>query len=111
MTLSPMQHGYVTKKEFNELTTYMDEGFDMTNKHIDNLEIHMDKKFANLEGKMNVKFENLEVKMNTRFSNLEVEMNTKFSNLESKMDAKFTEQKEDIMAFTKVVNKIAAKII
>lgn len=68
----------------------------MTNKHIDNLEIHMDKKFANLEGKTNMKFG---------------EVNKRIDGLENKMDAKFAEQKEDIIALTKVVNKIAAKIL
>lgn len=63
----------------------MDEGFDMTNKHIDNVEIKVD--------------------------SLKKHVDMKFVNLENKMEAKFTDLKEDVTNLTKVVNKIAAKIL
>lgn len=96
MTLSPLQPSYVTKKEFNEFKSYVHEGFEMTNKHIDNLEKITLQKFDNLEINMNARF----AAVDRRFD----AMDRRFDSLESRLSI-------DISEISKVVNKIAAKIL
>lgn len=70
MIISPLQHDYVTKDEFGEFEKKVDEGFEMTNKHIDNLESIVNRRFSDVE---------------SRFNSLESMFSRKFNSLESRM--------------------------
>ena len=124
MKLSPMQRDDINRDQSDNLKSYVNDGFELTNEHIDNLEKNMSAQFKSVETRfkgvdeqfketnehidgVEIKVNNLEKAVNTRFK----ETNERIDNLETKMGAQFKELKEDISGLTKLVTKIAAKIL
>jgi len=120
MTLSPMQHEYVTKKEFGEYKSHISHGFDKLGEQIDAAESHLGKKIDGLDKKI----DSVESGLGKRIDSQKIyidegfEMTNKhIDNLERNMDKRFAsigrqfaEQKENMATLTKVVNKIATKV-
>gem|GEM_PF-5548170 len=107
MTISPMQREYVTRKEFDGLKTHVDEGFDMTNKHIYNLEKHMDNKFINLETKMDGKFAGLKTLMMEGFGKMEEYVDNSNKETAQKVTEKITAHID--LVKTEIINQINYK--
>lgn len=107
MTISPMQREYVTRKEFEGFKSHMDEGFDMTNKHIDNLEIHMNGKFTNLETKIDGKFADLKTLMMEGFGKMEEYVDNSNKETAQKVTEKITAHID--LVKTEIINQINYK--
>lgn len=87
MTISPIkQPDYITRKEFSDFRMYVEEGFEKTNEHIDNLETKVD----NLKIYMNEGF----VKTNEHIDNLE-------KGLKSYIDTSKKETVKEIISYFK----------
>jgi hypothetical protein len=106
MILSPMQQGDITRGEFNDLKSFINDGFELTNEHIDHVEESMKAQFNGV----NEQFKGV----NEKFMGVDEQfkgVNGRIDSLESNMNKQFTDQKEDIAQLTKLVTKIAVKIL
>jgi hypothetical protein len=117
MILSPMQQDDINNMSMDELRSFMTEGFEITNDHIDNLEIDMNAKFANVYEKFTEQRSYIDegfLMTNGHIDNLETNMNEKFEGMNIEFDgmnSKFEKVNEKIDLLSTLVTKIADKIL
>jgi len=117
LILSPMQQNYITKEEFGEfkdgmcefrdetnqrfidLKEFVDDGFEATNGHIDNLEIIMNKRFDKVDERFDA--------VDARFDSLEARMDNKFN----EVDKNLRLISEQLVSLNVITDKIAVKLL
>lgn len=67
MTISPMQHDFIRRDEFNTLKNDMNAGFDQTFRMIVQLGDRLEAKIDKIDAKVDSKIDQLERKMDQRF--------------------------------------------
>ena len=83
MIISPLQPDYVTRKEFDSLTSHMDDGFEKSFEQVDTVENNLTKRIDTVETNLTDKIDTAETNLSQKIEIVEGGLTKKIDDLKS----------------------------